>query len=82
MVKKRRMMTQWIEWLEAQEAAAIEADPMLKDRNAIAKLVAAKRRERSRLSALRRSKDERAVEAAQKQCPIRTHRAFKPSAMR
>ena len=64
MVKKRRMMTQWVEWLEKQEAAAIEADPMLEDRNAIAKLVAAKRRERNRLSALRRSKDGRAVEAA------------------
>jgi integrase len=55
MVKKRRMMTQWIEWLEAQEAAAIEADPMLKDRNAIAKLVAAKRREKNRAAVPERS---------------------------
>ena len=55
MVKKRRMMTQWVEWLEKQEAAAIEADPMLKDRNAIAKLVAAKRRERNRAAVPERS---------------------------
>ena len=55
MVKKRRMMAQWIEWLEKQEAVAIEADPMLKDRNAIAKLVAAKRRERNRAAVPERS---------------------------
>jgi hypothetical protein len=47
-LKKRTMMKQWIGWLEEQEAKAIAADPMLLDRKAMAKLVAAKRRERKK----------------------------------
>jgi hypothetical protein len=47
-LKKRTMMKQWIGWLEEQEAKAIAADPMLLDRKAMAKLVAAKRRERTK----------------------------------
>jgi hypothetical protein len=47
MVKKRKMMNEWIGWLEKQESAAIAADPMLKDHSVIAKLVAEKRRART-----------------------------------
>jgi hypothetical protein len=48
MVKKRRMMKEWIGWLEEQEAKAIAADPTLLDREAIAKLVAEKRKTRKK----------------------------------
>jgi hypothetical protein len=41
LLKKRAMMQQWIGWL--QEAAAVAADPMLLDRDAIAELVYRKR---------------------------------------
>lgn len=38
-VKKRTMMTAWVGWLEHQAAAAIAADPILRDREAVSEQV-------------------------------------------
>jgi Arm DNA-binding domain len=39
LLKKRRMMREWVTWLEAQEAKAIAAEPTLLDREAVAEQV-------------------------------------------
>lgn len=39
LVKKRAMMRAWIGWLEKQEAAAVAADPVLLDREAMAEQI-------------------------------------------
>lgn len=39
LLKKRAMMKEWIGWLEQQEAAAVAADPVLLDKDAIAELI-------------------------------------------
>ena len=57
-LKKRAMMKGWIGWLEEQAKKAIEADPMLRDREAVAEAVYKKRYgERKWKAALKRAKD-------------------------